>query len=372
MRVALDVSYIQKKRAGIGRYTIGLLDAILDADSDNEYLLFGWSFSLESQKITSYARPNVHFRIARIPGALRRYYWTRLTHPRLSSLVGRFDVFHSADPLLPPLDEEPALITVYDLASRHFPGMFEKYVLSLEKYVHRTIHRADAIIVPSEFTKTDLLKAGDVDEGKIHVIPPPVGAPKPGSAESDREVLRRHSLEAPFILTVGTIEPRKNHLNLIRAFEQAGRREKDFHLVIAGKLGWHYSEALEAMRSSPLGDRIHYLEYVSEGDLEVLYRSARCVVYPSFFEGGGLPVLEAMAAGTPVVTSDSSAMKEVGEGASLLVNPSDPDDIAAGFLKVLRDSALARDLVRKGRERAGKFSASASAQKLLALYRSLV
>jgi glycosyltransferase involved in cell wall biosynthesis len=185
-------------------------------------------------------------------------------------------------------------------------------------------------------------------------------------------VLRRHSLEAPFILTVGTIEPRKNHLNLIRAFEQAGRREKDFHLVIAGKLGWHYSEALEAMRSSPLGDRIHYLEYVSEGDLEVLYRSARCVVYPSFFEGGGLPVLEAMAAGTPVVTSDSSAMKEVGEGASLLVNPSDPDDIAAGFLKVLRDSALARDLVRKGRERAGKFSASASAQKLLALYRSLV
>jgi len=371
MRVVFDVSYIQRRRAGIGRYSTELLQAILDADSQIEYLLFGWSFSLDTSKITSLARPTANVRIAQIPGAVRRYYWSRMTWPPVRAIVGRYDIFHSADPLLPPLGDGRGIITVYDLAYRRFPRMFEQYVLKLDRYIRPTLRRASAIIVPSEFSRTDLLNLEPIDEGSVHVIHPPVMSRARGDTAADREVLGRFGLHAPFILSVGTIEPRKNHANLLRAFEIVGAKEPDLHFVLAGKLGWHYTEVLETIKRSPLAARIHHLEYVSDRELDALYRSALCVVYPSLYEGVGLPVLEAMAAGTPVVTSDSSAMKEVGEGAALLVNPGDPEDIGTGIMSVIQDGELARDLSRRGKERASQFSAPAAAKKVIDLYRSL-
>jgi len=371
MRVVFDVSYIQKRRAGIGRYTTELLQAILNAESEIKYQLFGWSFSLDTEKIASLARPGANVRIAQIPGAIRRYYWSRMAWPPVHFIVGRHDLFHSTDPLLPPLGDGRGIITVYDLAYRRFPSMFEQYVLKLDRYIRPTLRRASAIIVPSEFTRMDLLDFERIDEGRVHVIHPPVISRAQQDTVADREVLERFGLRAPFILSVGTIEPRKNHANLLRAFKTVGMKEQDLHLVLAGKLGWHYREVLEAMQRSPLAARIHHLDYVAERELEVLYRSALCVVYPSLFEGVGLPVLEAMAAGTPVVTSDSSAMKEVGEGAAVLVNPDEPEEIAEGILSVIRQSELARDLSRRGTERASRFSASAAARKVIDLYRSL-
>ncbi len=377
MKIVFDVSHIQKQRAGIGRYTMELLRSLLSADRRSDYLLHGWSYSLDEKSLRPLERENVSLSLARIPGAVRRFYWRRLKRPMLSSLLGPFDLFHSSEHFLPPLGRERCVVTVYDLASLKYPEMFEGRVLRWNRQIAGAVSRADAIIVPSAHTRADLLETFSVPEEKVRVISPAVPEVfSPAGDEAEDGWLRlKYNLERPFALFVGTLEPRKNLISLIGAFELLCERMppgQDLDLVIAGKRGWLFEHILKAIATSRRNDRILYLDYVAEKELPALYRLAEFFVYPSFYEGYGFPVLEAMACGTPVITSNTSSMRETAEGAALLVDPTDQIALAEAMLTLMAESSRRIELSRRGLERSRRSSPGDEGQKLIRLYESLV
>jgi glycosyltransferase involved in cell wall biosynthesis len=377
MRIVFDVSHIQKGRAGIGRYTTEILKALLAVDSHNEYLLHGWSYSLDQDFINTLRRDNVTLSTARIPGPIRRFYWNGLKTPALTRLLGPFDLFHSSEHFLPPLETERAVVTVYDLASQKYPDLFESRVIRWNRRLRGCIARADAVIVPSVNTKSDLMEILSVPEENIHVVCPPVSAmfvPE-GRGGEDQWPKMIYGLERPFVLFVGTLEPRKNIAALIRAFESLCQQlpdEQELDLVLAGKKGWLFEDILKTIGRSPQRERIVYLDYVPDAELPALYRQSEFMVYPSLYEGYGFPVVEAMACGTPVITSNTSPMQEVAGGAAILVDPADTEGLAGAMLELVVQPSERDGLTRLGLEQAKRYSAATTAESVLQLYDGLV
>ena len=374
MRIGFDVSYIQTKRAGAGRYALELLKLLLATDADNEYILHGWSFSLDQRALHSLARTGVTMRTRRVPGNLKRFAWDHVGVLPLRYLTGPIDVFHSCDAFLPALGNIKGIATVHDVCQRLHPEYFETKIHSRDHYLRRALESAAAIVVPSRQTQTDLQAMFSVPGEKIHLVYPPLprcfhpAGPQDITAESRlRDAL---SIHAPFVLFVGTLEPRKNVVSLIRAFENADRILAGTRsLVIAGKPGWMYRDIFHAIEASPSRRKIHYLRYVSEEDLATLYRLAHVFVYPSYYEGFGYPVFEAMASGTPVVTSDSSSLKELTGGAAVLTDPSDQASIAGAIVEVSRNEDRRRELIDAGLQRAGWLASQNPATQILKIYR---
>jgi glycosyltransferase involved in cell wall biosynthesis len=377
MRIVFDVSHIQKQRAGIGRYSAELLRSLLSADRVNEYILHGWSYSLDRESILELERDNVSLSLGRIPGPLRRFYWSRMRGPKLSRWLGSYDLFHSSDHFVPPLGEERSIVTVYDLASLKYPEMFEGRVLRWNRKIAKAVSRADAVIVPSAHTRADLCEAFSVPEEKVHVVAPPV--PRifsPAAGEGADGWLRlQYKLERPFALFVGTLEPRKNLISLIGAFEMLCDKipaGQELDLVIVGKKGWLFEYILKAIATSRRKERILYLDYVPEKELPALYRLAEFFVYPSLYEGYGFPVMEAMACGTPVVTSNTSSMREIAEGVAVLVDPANQEALAEAMFWVQAETSRRDDLARRGLERARSGSPGDAPHKLIRLYERLL
>jgi glycosyltransferase involved in cell wall biosynthesis len=312
--------------------------------------------------------------IARIPGRIKRFHRDTLGFPNLEFFTGHFDLFHGVEPLLPPVGRRKAIATIYDLAYRRFPDFFEPDVLSWDKAVARSLHRADAIIAPSEQTKQDTVEMFGVSAGKIHVVrlhANPIFQPS-DDVITDEAILAKHGIQEPYALFVGTLEPRKNIPTLIKAFGQFHQSAgKEFQLVIAGKKGWLYEPILSSIEDSPVTTHIRCLDYVSERDLAALYSRARFFVYPSLFEGYGFPVLEAMASAAPVITSDNSSLRELGKGAALLVNPKNSEEIANAMERLASDETLRSSLIGAGLQRAAEFSTSSAAASVLNIYKSL-
>ena len=300
MTIAFDVSYIQTRRAGLGRYATELLRALLATDTENLYKLHGWSYSIDRDWIANLPQRNVQTYVTKIPGFVKRFYWNRLRVPPIEAFIGRFDLFQSIDPFLPPTRNKKTVTTIHDLSYRKFPELFEPNVLRWDPYVLRSVRRASAIIVPSDQTKNDITELFRVPQEKITLVRPPVSqifSPEPNRSV-DEAVMQKHQLGKPFILFVGTIEPRKDVDSLIKAFEILRlERQSDVQLLIVGRRGWLYDKTFEAMRSSTVRDEIHYTDFVPDSELASLYRLSQFVVYPSFYEGHGSPVVEAMASG---------------------------------------------------------------------------
>ncbi len=374
MKIAFDVSYIQKNRAGIGRYALELLRALLAEDSTNEYVLHGWSFSLDTKTILGLQNAHVRFSLARIPGFIKRDYWNWMSSPPIELFAGECDVFHSSDPLLPPTRRAKTISTVHDVSYKKFPHFFEGNVLRLDGFIRRSIRNADAILVPSEQTKHDLLELFGAVEEKIHVVHPPVHSifkPLPEDIQ-DEQVRLKYRLSPSFLLFVGTLEPRKNIVGLIKAYERVGKENGNIQLVIVGKKGWFYSEIIKGMNASPVRSSIRYLEYVSDEELASLYRMAHCLVYPSFYEGYGLPILEAMASGTPVITSNTSSMKEIAGGCAVLIDPEKNEDLVNAIRLLVDDASLCKDLRVQGLVRVQQYSGEVAARKVLGVYEQLL
>ncbi|MBX2991727.1 MAG: glycosyltransferase family 4 protein [Bacteroidetes bacterium] len=372
MRIAFDVSYIQKNRAGIGRHALQLAKALREHDTRNEYVLHGWSFGLDVNEIGTLQAPNVSLSLKRIPGDLKRFYWNRLRKPPVEAFVGSIDIFHSTDPMVPPARRAKRIATVHDCAYKKFPALFESRVLAWDAYVQRALGVVDAIVVPSEQTMYDVIELFKVEKVKLHVIHPPVddmfayqrdsSASNPGSAV----------LAKPYILFVGTIEPRKNIASIIKAFEYVRREQRDsIDLVIVGKKGWLFEETMHAIRTSSEKASIQYREYVSEDELACLYRQAICFVYPSLYEGYGFPVLEAMASGVPVITSNNSAMREFADGVALLVPPDNIQDIADAIHLLVTNEVRRVEMRQRGLHVIKQFSSRQAARALLTLYDAL-
>jgi len=267
----------------------------------------------------------------------------------------------------------PLIVSVHDVSFLEHPEYFTKFrSLQLRCTVQRTIQDAACVLTPSEFSKRSILDAYRLDDRKVKVLPNGVSSAfRPIAREAAQSwVHSALNLSAPFVLAVSDLQPRKNHLGLIRAFEQLVRAHPELphHLILVGKETW-YSPVIRATAAkSELRDRIHFTGFVSDQELLQLYGACDVFVYPSFYEGFGLPILEAMACGRAVACSNTSAMPEVADSAALLFDPCSTDDLFRAMRDLLLNPELRLRMERLGMQRATLFSWEKAASKTLEVY----
>jgi glycosyltransferase involved in cell wall biosynthesis len=379
MRIGIDYTAAVRQGGGIGRYTRNLIRTLASLDAENRYTLFvagGWG---EGDGLGSWP---TNFRVRSVPLSDRwmNILWQRLRIPLPIQLItGPFDLFHSPDFVLPPTHCVPAILTVHDLSFLRVPQYFvQGFREYLEGAVSRAVTRAPHILADSESTRRDLIELMAVEPERVSVLYPGVEARF--QPVEDMELLRRvrmrYNLPEHFVLGLGTLQPRKNFDGLIRAYHRllaAWGSESgitDLALVIVGSTGWLYEDTLALAERLGLGERVHFAGFVSDEDLPALYSLAAVFAFPSWYEGFGLPVLEAMACGTPVVAADNSSLPEVVGKAGLMVSAGDTDSLARALVCLLTDSSLRGHLIAAGHEQARRFSWEAAAARLRAVYES--
>ncbi len=368
MRIGIDYTAAQQ-RAGIGRYVRGLVAALAQLDSENRYVLLSAG---RPQEVAFPSNFSLHF----LPFSPRwaAILWQRLRLPLPVDLfTGPLDLFHSPDYVLPPLFRGKRLLTIHDLSFLRYPqGADPSLRWYLLGAVPRSVARADLILADSQCTKRDLVELWGVEEERVEVLYPGVEERyRPLERESLEGARERYGLDSPFILTVGTLEPRKNHVRLLRAYRSLRSQGFPHRLVVAGAKGWLYEAIFEEMERLHLEEEVAFLGFVAEEDLPALYNLADLFVFPSLYEGFGLPPLEAMACGTPVVTSHVSSLPEVVGEAALMVPPEDVEALTEAMERGLSDLSLRRELVNKGLEQARRFTWKGAAERLLAIYQRM-
>ncbi len=309
-----------------------------------------------------------------LAGSIRRLYpsWDRFGRPHLPASLDDCDIVHATNhAAVPPVrDRQRLVVTVHDLAFERFPDLFPRTWLRLYRWGTRAaVDRADAILVPSERTKRDLVDELHADPGRVHVTPlaSSLEAPTPEELPEMRADLDGLGVRPPYILAVGTIEPRKNLVRLVKAFRTLRAEGLPHTLVLAGPQGGG-AEELRAELARGGNEGV----IVTGGiDLRCAYADAAAVAYVSLYEGFGLPVIEAMGLGAPVVASNTSSIPEVAGDAAVLVDPTDESAIADGLRRVLTDGSLADDLRRRGHVRAASFTWQATARATLDVYRQV-
>jgi len=372
MRIGIDIRpLLDSARSGIGEYTQNLLKAIFETDKTNQYFLFYnvWNKNLE-KNLPKFDFPDVKWCATRWPNKVFNFSGRIFGFPKFDKIIEhrfkiKLDLFFCPNFGFISLSKNiKKIVVAHDLSFLVNSDWF-----SLKRKLwHKTIgakryfKTADSIVAVSENTKRDLVDFYNISEEKIKVIYPGIKEVKP----QEIGILKKFDLPAKFIFYLGTIEPRKNVLGIIKAFEAWKNNSKiadDYFLVLAGARGWLSGDVWKAIADSPFKNKIKYLGYVAEEDKFALYHSASLFLYPSFYEGFGLPPLEAMSCGVPVIASANSSFPEVLGDAAFLVNPYDLNDIANGIEEVLSNQTFRELLIKKGEERVEKFSWQKAAEE---------
>ncbi|MCK4224177.1 MAG: glycosyltransferase family 4 protein [candidate division Zixibacteria bacterium] len=373
MRIGIDARSILKQRTGVGTYTFNLIQHLSRLDQKNRYVLF-YSHHLDVKSaIPEIENPNFENKFFRFPNKLLNLLWGTVRLPKIDWLVGDVDLYHSPNYCLNVLARGRSLMTIHDLnflAYRQFTiasGRWH-YAFKIRSYAQKV----DAIIADSESTKDEIIKYLKIPKEKIHVIYlgcSPAFQPILES-EKKQKIKEKYNIKGDFILYVGTLEPRKNLKGLILAYAQS-RAKDDFLLVLAGGKGWKYKHIFRLVKQLKLEDRVVFCGYVPDSDLPALYHSASVFVYPSFYEGFGLPPLEAMTCGIPVIVSHTTSLPEVVGDAGIYVDPFDIEQISFSIDTVLSDTKLCQTLREKGLKRAKLFSWEKTARETMKLYQQL-
>lgn len=370
MRIAIDYTAAVRQGAGIGRYTRGLVRALAEIDQQNDYVLFsagrdrqgGWP---------------ANFRVRPLPLTDRHLsiLWQRLRLPLPIELVtGRVDILHSPDFVLPPTLARHKVLTVHDLSFMRYPECSSPPLLEyLLGSVPRSVAHADLILADSQSTRRDLLELLNVPPERVVVlyagVEPRYAPQEPAAVQA---VARRYGLARPFILGLGTLQPRKNYARLIRAYHLLRQRHDVPHqLVIGGGRGWLYEDIDATIAELGLEEKVRLVGFVDDADLPALYAAADLFAFPSLYEGFGIPVLEAMGCGTPVVTADNSSLPEVAGDAAMLVDALDVEALADALWRLIDDGALRQILVQRGQQQVQRFTWRAAAEQLLGAYSAL-
>jgi glycosyltransferase involved in cell wall biosynthesis len=372
MRVGIDGIPLATPRTGVGHYTFELARHLALLDPASEFALIS-PFAFHSSLDPKTFPPNLR---AVQPGSnLISRRWFAVGLP-LHLRQGRHNLFHGTNYDLPLWSKSPAILTIHDLSIFLHPETHEKYLVRRgQRRLPIMARRADRIITPSETIKREVVEHLGITADNIEVIPEAArDVFQPMPFEETTETRRRLGVEDNFILFAGTIEPRKNLTTLIQAFDEILRTTSlRPQLVIAGKQGWLVDDLMKAVESSRLGPRVRFTGYVSDHELGALYSSCRVFVYPSLYEGFGLPPLEAMACGAPVITSEiPSLLETTGADAALHVPPLDATALAHSVVGLFENDGARKYLSSAGRKHAQQFSWTRVAKATLALYREVI
>lgn len=365
MKIGIDASRIARsEKSGTENYSLNLIKALAKIDQENYYVLY---FN-ELPSFFEISQPNFASRV--IPASR---FWTQL---RLATEL----VLHPVDLLFVPAHTLPVLkrpgirtvVTIHDLGAEYLAN-YHKYPdrIYLNWATRFAARFSDQIIAVSKATKADLRKRLGTDPRKINVVYEGVNREfyyKRDLAEVEI-VRKKYGLRKKYLLFVGTIQPRKNLLRLIEAF---AKTHLGLDLVLAGQTGWLYGEILAAPKKFRIEEKVKFLGFVPSEDLPALYSGATAFVFPSLYEGFGLPILEAMACGLPVLTSNLSSLPEIAGGAALEVDPYKISDIAQGLITITNKTNLRESLIAKGQERVANFSWEKTAQETLAVFEKVM
>ena len=367
MHIAIDAHSVGAKLGGNETYATNLIEALAEIDQSNRYTLY----VTKREAIERFANrwPNFsvkqtlpHTPLVRIPLTLTREL---RQHP--------VDVLH-VQYTAPPLAPCPVVATIHDLAFEHLPETFNRRSwMQLRFTVRRTARRAAQIITVSEYSRQDISKTYRIASQRILVTPEAAPARfSPVTNETElKKVRKTYGIERDYILSLCSIQPRKNLVRLIEAYSllrQSRPEVKLPQLVLAGKRGWLESETITAAEQNVRGSDILFTGYVADQDLPALYSGALCFVYPSYFEGFGLPILEAMQCGAPVIAGNRTSIPELVADAGLLFDPFDTNALVEALKRILDDADYRAVLRARGLTRSGDFSWKATAQLTLKAY----
>jgi glycosyltransferase involved in cell wall biosynthesis len=369
--VGFDATAAVHQAAGIGRYTRHLLGALARCDSDERYRLYYCARGPRSGGLPPLSS-RFHVQPAPVSDRVMNLAWHRARLPLPVQLfTGHFDVFHSPDFTLPPTWRRAAVLTVHDLAFLTVPDCAYPTLRSyLQEVVPRSARRATRIIAVSESTRRDVINLLGIPEDRVTTVPEAAGehfSPPKDRVEA-RQVVSGLGVSQPFLLSVGTLEPRKNYTRLFEAYGQLRHQGYLHQLVVAGKPGWLFEPSLQRLRELHLDAHVTFVE-PNDAQLAALYSLADVFVYQSLYEGFGIPPLEAMACGAAVACSDSSSLPEVVGDSAVTFDPHDVDAIASAVGSILDDPVLQSRLRTKGLQRAALFSWKRAAHQTIRVYR---
>lgn len=359
MRIALDISQMCYHGTGVARYVRGLTTALLKTKSPHDFVLFAGalrqrSFFTRLSKTSPYDQAT--WKIIPLPPKIAGYLLNELSL-KIESLIGPIDLFHSSD-WAQPSSVCPQVTTVHDLVFKKYPETVDPLIRTTQaKRLRKIAHSGVHVIADSLSTKNDLMEIYGISQSRIDVVYPGIDSlyTVPPQTEIVR-VKNKYGLPTNYILSLGTQEPRKNIPSLIKACESL-----ELPLVLTGKYGWGREQSNSTAKVLSTG-------YIDDADLPGLYGGASVFAYPSLYEGFGFPVLEAMACGTPVVTSNVSSLPEISGGASILVDPKNPDSIAKGIVQAL---SKRESLIALGLAQSAKFTWSEAAQQVISIYEKI-
>lgn len=365
-----------KNRSGVGQFTKRITEALLKLDQKNHYHIFGFFPRHMEPPISRAKHHNLFYKAfwmlpAKVFYGLSTYFFA----PPVDLLLrGRADVmFFPNFETMPSFFQTPKVVVVHDISFlTHQNLVMPRNVYRFKRNVRRSLRQAKKVITVSEHSKKEIVDHYKIHPDKVEVVYNGVDTSvfKPASTQEIAAITRKYKIKGSYLLFVGDIQPRKNIEGLLHAYRLLPAEIKDkYCLVLAGSKGWRDGAIHEAIeRFQKEGNKIQPLGYVPDEDLPALYSGAEVFVYPSLYEGFGVPIIESMACHTPVITSNISSIPEIAQEAAILVDPHDVRQLSEAIEKVLKDKDLQQDLIEKGQRNIERFNWDRSAQKLLDIF----
>jgi glycosyltransferase involved in cell wall biosynthesis len=392
LKVVVDVTPVDAKPSGVGFYVANLIYA-LEALQSQEKFHLGISYQpgFKNWLLGKIALPNslnqnsLSHHLLPIPVRVSDLLLTSTEGSNLflyacekyfAQCFDYPDVLHGTNYSVYPCNHSLKVMNIYDLTFIRYPNYIDSVVKTYTKRVKRCLQWTDLVLTISESSKADIIEYLQVDPKRVYVTPLasryyPDYLPTQTTEELEKQV--NYDFSQPYLLFVSTIEPRKNITTIISAFNFLKEQYKIPHqLVLIGKKGWNYEPIFAAMENSSWRNQIHHLDYLSDELVALFYSKADVFVYPSHYEGFGLPVLEAMTLGAPVISANTSSIPEVTGDAAILIDPNNSIELGEAVLKVISDSQLRQELINKGKARAKLFSWKRTAQETLNAYRTII
>ena len=380
--ISFEVSpLVNDVKTGIGYCESGQVTEISKAHSGTDRIKFEF-FSLRNHdkklaNIEPYLMDNCEINMSRFSGFVYKAVSTFIPLPYSWFFGKGSDITHFFNYIVPPFVHGKKVVTIHDMVYKAFPEtMNSKTRILLNLAMNKSMKRADAVVTDSEFSRSEIIKYFPQYRDKVEVVPCGVDCDmfKP---VQDRSIIEKvkanHNIKGKYFLYLGTLEPRKNLTRLVKAYEILSRRKEDCPLlVLAGGKGWLYDEIFEEVNKSGLGDKVIFTQYIPGEEICPLMNGAEAFVFPSLYEGFGMPPLEAMACGTPVIVSGSASLPEVVGDCGLIVDAYSEESIADAMGKIANNEELRKQLSEKGIIRAREFSWKKSAEKLYTIYERLV